>query len=207
MDFESFLKDSSLKFPKDSHSLFSASKYHWLNYSVEKMLEVYSKEDARKMGTELHELAYNLIRLKVKLPETDATLNQYVNDAILYEMIPEKQLYYSEEFRGTADTMTVDVNDILRIHDLKTGTTKASMKQLEIYAALFCLETGCVPSDLKDIELRLYQNNEIQVEHATSETIVPIMDKIVTVDSLIRKMKGRDTEYGYWYSRTSRSST
>lgn len=198
MDFDAFLKDTSLKFQKDSHSIFSASKYHWINYSIEKMLEVYAKEDARKMGTELHELAYNLIRLKIKLPETNATLNRYVNDAILYDMVPEKQLYYSEEFRGTADVLTVDCDDVLRVHDLKNGFTKASMHQLEIYAALFCLDAGCKPSDLKDIELRLYQNDSVEVEHAASDIIVPIMDKIVTVDGLIRKMKGRNAEYGYW---------
>lgn len=198
MDFEAFLNNTSLKFPKDSHSIFSASKYHWINYPIEKMLEIFSKEDARKMGSELHELAYNLIRLKVKLPETNATLNQYVNDAILYGMHPEKQLYFSEEFRGTADALTVDYDGVLRIHDLKTGTTKASMHQLEIYAALFCLDMGCIPADLKDIELRLYQNDAVEVEHATPEIIVPIMDKMIIVDGLIRKMKGRDVEYGYW---------
>lgn len=188
MNFNSFLKDDKLKFPKDSHSIFPASSYHWLNYSLEKMLAVYQKKTAQEMGTKLHTLAAMLIENKQPLPDVKKTLNMYVNDAIQFGMFPEKQLYYSEEFRGTADAVTVD-NGILRIHDLKTGTTKASLHQLEIYAALFCLDFGCTPGDFDGIELRIYQNNEIIIGTPDVDVIAPIIDKIITVDRLIRSLE------------------
>ena len=62
------------------------------------------------------------------------------------------------------------------------------MEQLEIYAALFCLEYNKKPSDI-DMELRIYQNNEILVHNPTVEDILPIMDKIITFDKLIDRMK------------------
>lgn len=190
MNFESFLKDSHLKFPKDSHSIFPASDYHWLNYSIEKMLEVYERKTSKEMGTKYHALAASLIELKEILPDKPCTFNMYVNDCIYYNMVPEKQLYYSEEFRGTADALTVDQNGILRIFDLKTGKTKASIHQLEIYAALFFLDFGCKPSDVEGIELRIYQNNDIVIGNPGIDIITPIMDKIVTIDKLIRKLEG-----------------
>lgn len=189
MDLDVFLKDTRLKFPKDSHSIFPASNYHWINYPIEKMLEVYSRKTATELGVKLHTLAAMLIETGQPLPDVKKTLNMYVNDAIKFSMVPEKQLYYSEEFRGTADAITVDPENVLRIHDLKTGLTKASLHQLEIYAALFCLDAGCEPGDFSGIELRIYQKNEILVGNPGLDVIVPIMDKIITVDALIKKMR------------------
>lgn len=188
MSWNDFLKDKTLKFPKDSHSIFSASNYHWLNYSIDKMMEIYANKSAKEIGTQMHLLASMLIEQKQPLPDVKKTFNMYVNDAIAFGLVPEKQLYYSEEFRGTADSIGI-MGDVLRIHDLKTGKIKASIKQLEIYAALFCLDYGCKPSDFSKIELRIYQNNEIIYGYPETDTIVPIMDKMVTIDKLIRKMK------------------
>ena len=47
-----------------------------------------------------------------------------------------------------------------KIFDFKTGYIKASFKQLDIYAALFCLEYRISPEDIT-IEQRIYQSNEI----------------------------------------------
>lgn len=189
MNYHEFLKDSRLKFPKDSHALFSASNYHWINYPIEKMMEKVSEEDAKKMGSDLHSLACQLITMKVKLPDVEQTLNMYVNDCILYGMYPEKQLWFSEEFHGTADAMTVDENTILKVSDLKTGKIKASMNQLKVYVALFCLECRCSPSDFSEIQMRIYQNNSVNFQIAEADDILPIMDKMMTIDRLIRKMK------------------
>ena len=65
------------------------------------------------------------------------------------------------------------------------------MEQLEIYAALFCLEYKIKPSEI-DIELRLYQSDNIQIETPTAEDIVPIIDKIITFDKLISKIKSEE---------------
>ena len=114
----------------------------------------------------------------------------YVNDAISFRMVPEQVLFYSENCFGTADTIAFR-NNTLRIHDLKTGVVPAHMEQLEIYAALFCLEYKIKPATI-DIELRLYQNNEILYHTPTVEDIAPIMDKIVTFDKVIRKVKEQE---------------
>lgn len=72
----------------------------------------------------------------------------------------------------------------LRIHDLKTGISKASMKQLDVYAAIFCLEYGYSPFDIS-IELRIYQREEIVISHPEPDTIQEVMDKIVDADRFI----------------------
>lgn len=179
-----FKKHSSLE---GKHAFLGASKYHWINYDDEKLIESYSKFQATLNGTILHDFACQCITLGQKLPKSQKTLNMYVNDAIGFKMKPEQVLYYSDNCFGTADAI-VFRNNLLRIHDLKTGVTRAHMEQLEIYAALFCLEYNKKPSDI-DMELRIYQNNEIIVHNPTVEDILPIMDKIITFDKLIDRMK------------------
>lgn len=180
--------DKKRKFKEGSHALFSASKYHWINYSEDKMIEMYIAANAKKMGTELHETAALLIKNKIKLPETNATLNIYVNDGILLDMRPEVQLFYSEFFYGTADALGL-MDGVLRIHDLKTGRTKASMGQLYVYLALFCLEYHTTPNEFKDVVLRIYQMGDFIEEHPGNDIICPIMDKMKTVNKTLTKMK------------------
>lgn len=169
------------------HAYLSASKYHWINYSEEKLEATYSKHMAAQKGTELHEFACQAIKLGIKLPRTNKTLNMYVNDAIGFKMQTEQILYYSENCFGTADTISFRKN-MLRIHDYKSGVTPASMKQLEIYSALFCLEYGYKPNDI-DMELRLYQSDDVLVHYPEAEVIYHIMDKIITFDMKIEQLK------------------
>jgi len=142
---------------------------------------------ATQRGVRLHEFACECIRLGIKLPKSKKTLNLYVNDAIGYKMTPEQLLYYSPNCFGTADTIGFRQN-FLRIHDLKTGETTASIHQLEVYASLFCLEYHLNPNDIK-IELRLYQSDEILVHEPLPEDIFRIMDKIIVFDKRIEKIK------------------
>lgn len=172
------------------HAFLGASKYHWINYSEDKVADSYNKYLATLKGTQLHEFAAQCIKLGQKLPKSKKTLNNYVNDAIGYKMTPEQILFYSENCFGTADAICFRDN-LLRIHDLKTGLIPAHMEQLEIYAALFCLEYKFKPSEI-DIELRIYQHDEILVHNPTAEDIVPIMDKIITSDKVINKLKERE---------------
>lgn len=180
--------DKRDKFKRGTHSLFSPSNYHWINYSEDKMIEMYINMNAKKIGTELHETAALLIKNKIKLPETNNTLNLYVNDCILTDMYPEIQVFYSDFFCGTIDALGL-MNGVLRIYDLKTGRTKASINQLYIYLALFCLEHHTVPNDFKDIILRVYQYNDFIEEHPTNDIICPIMDKIKTVNKVLLRME------------------
>lgn len=169
------------------HAFLGASKYHWINYDADKLVDSYTKFQATLNGTILHDFACQCITLGQKLPKSQKTLNMYVNDAIGFKMKPEQVLYYSDNCFGTADAI-IFRNNLLRIHDLKTGVTRAHMEQLEIYVALFCLEYNKKPSDI-DMELRIYQNNEIIIHNPTVEDILPIMDKIITFDKIIDKMK------------------
>lgn len=111
-----------------------------------------------------------------------------MNDAIGFNMSTEVVLFYSERFFGTADAISFR-NNMLRIHDLKTGRRPVHIEQLEIYAALFCLEYKIKPSEIK-MELRIYQNDEILVHEPTAEDILPIMNKIIHVDKMLQKLKG-----------------
>ncbi len=175
---------------KGQHAFLGASKYHWINYDEEKVASAYSKFLAIQKGSVLHEFAARCIQLGQKLPKSQKTLNRYVNDAVGYRMTPEQILFYSENCFGTADAISFR-NNMLRIHDLKTGLVPAYMEQLEIYAALFCLEYDVRPCDI-DIELRLYQNDDVIFHEPTAEDIVPIMDKIISFDKVISQIKEQE---------------
>ena len=172
---------------KGLHAFLGASKYHWINYDEEKLIDLYSNFTAAQKGTMLHDFAAQCITLGQKLPKSRKTLNMYVNDAIGFRMNPEQILFYSDNCFGTADAISFERN-FLRIHDLKTGGTPAHMEQLYIYAALFCLEYNVRPANI-EMETRLYQSNDILIDNPTVEVIAPIMDKIITFDKLINKMK------------------
>ena len=152
------------------HAFLSASKYHWINYDEEKLTLAYKNHLATLKGTELHDFACKAIRLGIKLTE--------------------QPLYYSENAFGTADSISFR-KGILRIHDLKTGQSSVSMHQLEVYAALFCLEYHKKPSDIK-ILLRIYQSDKVICYEPPAEDIIFIMDKIVRFDKRIEEMKMED---------------
>jgi hypothetical protein len=170
------------------HAVLSPSNYHWINYDLDKMAQVYMTQRAAARGTALHELAHDLIRLGVKLPRTQKTLNMYVNDCIGWKMIPEQMLFYSDFAFGTADAISFRKN-VLRISDLKTGEHPAKPTQLEVYAAFFCLEYQLKPFELDGIELRIYQTDECFEYVANPVDIALIMDKTITYDKLIRQIR------------------
>ena len=172
------------------HAPFSPSQSSWLRYDDDKAVEVFMNKKAAEMGTRLHQWAKDTIDLGLKQPRSKKTLYAYVNDAIGYKMDTEVVLFYSLRFFGTADAICFR-NNFLRIHDLKTGKTPVHMKQLEIYAALFCLEYQVKPGEI-DMELRIYQNNEIIIHNPTAEDILPIMDKIVHLDKLLESIEGKE---------------
>lgn len=172
---------------KDQHAFLGASKYHWVNYDDEKLDTTYLNWQAAQKGTEIHDLASKLITLGIKLPRSNKTLNLYVNDAIGFKMKPEQTLFYSINCFGTADAICFRDN-FLRIHDLKTGKSPVSMKQLEIYTALFCLEYHIDPNTI-DIELRLYHLDDIIVYTPHIEDIRYIMDKIIIFDKRLENLK------------------
>ena len=172
------------------HAFLSASKYYWVNYDETKLLAAFKNNQAIQLGTDLHEFAKRAIQLNVKLPKSKKTLNMYVNDAIGFKMTPEQPLYYSENCFGTADAISFDEKTkMLRIHDLKTGEKPAKMEQLYIYAALFCLEYHHKPGTI-GIELRIYQSDGIIIANPQADEILPIMEKIITFDKIIRELKG-----------------
>lgn len=169
------------------HAFLGPSRYHWINYDPEKLDEVFLNSQAAARGVELHAFAHHAIRLGIKLPRSDKTLNNYVNDAIGFRMTPEQILYYSDNCFGTADTIMFRRN-LLRIHDLKTGVVSGSMHQVDIYAALFCLEYGYKPGEI-DIELRIYQDDEIEISNPDVDVIAHIMDRIIVFDRRIEILR------------------
>ena len=185
-----FAKHSNLE---GCHAFLSASKYHWINYDSDKLLSSYQNFLAVQRGTELHAFAAQCIRLGQKLPKSKQTLNMYVNDAIGYGMTPEQVLFYSNNCFGTADAISFrksscSQKNLLRIHDLKTGCVPAHMEQLLIYASLYCLEYREDPETI-DIELRIYQSDDILKEHPAPDVVKTIMEKIVTFDKLLNSFQ------------------
>ena len=178
-----FTKHSNLE---GLHAPFGASQSAWLRYDDEKILTSYRNMKAKEMGTRLHAWAKETIDLGIKQPRSKKTIYAYVNDAIGYKMDTEVVLFYSPRFFGTADAICFR-NGTLRIHDLKTGVTKVHMEQLMIYAALFCLEYKIKPTDI-EIELRIYQSDEVLYHNPTAESILSIMDRIVYLDKMLERL-------------------
>lgn len=140
-------------------------------------------------GDSINEYGRKIVDEIAYLPkEVFETVKQYIHDGIAFKMTPEQPLVYSLYFYGTADCISFRDN-VLRIHDLKTGSIPAHMEQLEIYAALFCLEYNIRPVDIS-MELRIYQNDEIVHHEPSVDDIVPIMDLIKTRDKELNKIYG-----------------
>lgn len=172
---------------KDVHAFLSPSTYHWLNYTPEKLQSVYINQKAKEEGTVLHAFASMAITKRIKLANMKKALHMFVNDAIGYKMASEQVLYYSRNVFGTADAILFKDN-LLRVHDLKTGVTKPSFKQLDIYDALFCLEYGVDPKDI-NFENRIYQGNGFEVSIPDPLYIQEIMDRIIEFDIILENIK------------------
>lgn len=206
-----FNKHSELE---GKHAILSPSKHYWLNYDDDGLIKNYISSFATDIGTLVHEYACDRIRYKMPMDaENEEAKNSllvfllkhgipfkaidldrifynlvsYVNDAIGYKMESEIVLKYSDLCFGTADAIGVRRNQ-LRIHDLKTGVTPASMDQLLIYAGLFFLEykRDYRPSTMK-IELRIYQNQDILISNPTEDEIKTVMNKIVHGNAVLVK--------------------
>lgn len=173
--------------PEGAHAFLGASQYHWLNYDEEKLITAYKNRMAAQQGTIIHSFAKDCIKLGQRLPKSKRTLNNYVNDAIGFKMRPEQGLFYSPNCFGTSDAITFK-NDFLRIHDLKTGVVPASMHQLEVYAAIFCLEYNINPENI-GMELRIYQNDDVTIGNPEGALIKGVMDKIIFSDKIIERVK------------------
>lgn len=185
-----YMRFNDHSLPEGAHATFSASKGSWLNYDEQKFEAFFVSMQAARRGTRLHKYAAEAIALGIHQSPTEATLNRYINDAIGYRMTPEQPLVYSPLFFGTPDA--IGMRELkLRIHDLKTGIVQTGERQLKIYAALFCLEYGYKPHEL-DIELRIYQNDDIRIYLPTDEEIEFVMDKIKALDKRYMEMLEED---------------
>lgn len=180
------------------HAIFSASKSAWLRYDDERLHEYIDNLHAASIGTRKHNVAAELIRLKLKQPNTQQTFNAYVNDAIGFNMRAEQPLYYSPWAFGTADAISFRVENVenefgelvraqvLRVFDLKTGVKPAGGEQLVMYAAFFCLEYNIKPFETI-FDLRIYQNDTIVVIEVTSEEVANVMSRIKEVSAAYQK--------------------
>jgi hypothetical protein len=153
------------------HAFLSASKYSWIRYDEDKLIETYGNHQNAMMGSRLHQLASDLIGLGVKLPRTQKTLNLFVNDVIGFRMVSELVLFFSDNVFGTADAL---------------GFRKPPKS--DRFLLQICHEYGWKPQDI-DVELRIYQHDDVQILIPVLEDIVPIMEKMVRFDNLIEQMK------------------
>lgn len=184
-----FKKHSELE---GRHAILSASKFHWLRYTDERLFEYVDNLTAAVDGTRKHALAKLLIEQREKLQETGQTLNMYVNDCIGHRMTPEVPLVYNDPLAfGCADAISFR-GRILRIFDLKTGKIPGNPDQLLVYVALFCLEYGVKPYDIEEYDLRIYQNDEIKYYEVDPEEVVRAMSRITDLVALLLKRKSEE---------------
>lgn len=169
------------------HAFLSPSYYHWINYDPDRLTQRWYTWQRTKLGTLAHAFAAEQINNKIVQEDDSTMLAQYINDCIDFNMQAEVLLYYSDNCFGTADAISFERN-VLRISDLKTGDTATSEHQLEVYAALFSLEYDVDPYDI-EIELRIYQNDEVRVYDAEPADIMAIAKKIIIFDHRIEQLK------------------
>lgn len=176
-----------MKFNKYSHltglhATLSPSGSSWLRYSPEKVKSVWLNNIRKQEGTELHQLASDMINKGVRAAKLKNAFNMFVNDAIGFDMESEVLLYYSDNCFGTADAIQYYEHDkLLRVHDLKTGIHKVTFEQLFVYCALFCLEYKHDPFNMQ-FECRIYQGNGYEVFTPDPYDISEIMHKISELD-------------------------
>src|SRR3954452_21791277 len=183
----------SLRFRKHSHlegqhAFLSPSSYHWINYDEEKLRFRYKTLKAALEGVEQHRYAAICIEEGIVQDDETTTLGLYINQCIQYKMFAEVVLFYSANAFGTADAISYR-HRILRISDLKSGATRTSEHQLEVYAALFCLEYNIDPFSMREIELRIYQDSTVRTYHPDPYKIKEIMDKIVYFDEILNQLR------------------
>lgn len=195
------------------HSILSPSRHTWLRYDdsnlEDKLYSSYLSDYATTLGTVLHAYAASKIKFGMKMHkysrdevifyclnsgiprdvlDVDAVfdnLSNYINDSINYRLDPEVPLYFSKWCFGTADAISYNERKkFLQIHDLKTGKSPVSMDQLLIYASLACLEYQIKPGET-DFELRIYQDEHMQIANPTAEEILPVMDRIITCSKIL----------------------
>jgi Protein of unknown function (DUF2800) len=182
-----------LRFKKHSHlegqhAFLSPSTYHWINYDEQKLAFRFKTLQAAIEGTEQHRYAAIAIEEREFQDNETTTLGMYINQCIQFKMTPEVVLYYSPNAFGTADAISYRYR-ILRISDLKSGATRTSEHQLEVYAALFCLEYEVDPYEMRGIELRIYQDGQCREYVGDPGFIKGIMDKIVAFDKLLNQLR------------------
>jgi hypothetical protein len=182
-----------LRFRKHSHlegqhAFLSPSTYHWINYDEEKLAFRYKTLRAALEGMEHHRYAAIAIEEREVQDDETTTVGLYINQCIQFRMSTEVVLYYSPNAFGTVDAIAYR-HRRLRISDLKTGVSRTSEHQLEIYAAFFCLEYEIDPFTMRDIELRIYQNGQCRVYIGDPFTIKTIMDKIVQFDKILNELR------------------
>lgn len=170
------------------HAFLSPSTYHWINYDEIKLEFRYKTLKAALEGMEQHRYAAIAIEEREYQDNETTTVGMYINQCLQYRMHPEVVLYYSPNAFGTVDAISYR-HRRLRISDLKTGATRTSEHQLEVYAALFCLEYGIDPFTMRAIELRIYQDGQCREYVGDPVFIKDIMDKIVRFDEILNRLR------------------
>lgn len=170
------------------HAFLSPSQYHWINYDEEKLKFRYKTLRAALEGMEQHRYAAICIEEGLVQDNETTTVGLYINHCIHYKMHAEVTLFFSPNAFGTVDAIAYRYR-LLRISDLKTGVTRTSEHQLEVYAALFCLEYEIDPFSLRGIELRIYQDGQVREYDGDPYFIKGIMEKIVKFDGILNHLR------------------
>lgn len=139
-------------------------------------------------GVEQHRYAAICIEEGIVQDDETTTVGLYINQCIQYKMSAEVVLFYSPNAFGTVDAIAYR-HRRLRISDLKTGVTRTSEHQLEVYAALFCLEYEIDPFSMRGIELRIYQDSGVREYIGDPYYIKGIMDKIEKFDGILNRLR------------------
>jgi len=139
-------------------------------------------------GVEQHRYAAICIEEGIVQDDEKSTVGLYINQCIQFKMSAEVVLFYSPNAFGTVDAIAYR-HRRLRISDLKTGASRTSEHQLEVYSALFCLDYEIDPFSLRGIELRIYQDGSVREYIGDPYFIQGIMDKIMKFDKILNQLR------------------
>lgn len=176
------------------HAMFSPSEKSWVNYDRDKIVARYDQVMAVERGTQLHEFAATAIKLKMLLDPSMGVIADYVQDCITLNVETEQEVIYTPEINGTADAIKYDpYENRLYVFDLKTGQSKASIVQLQIYAAIWCAYNGKNPLSMK-FDLRIYHNqyperNCSEEDENLSNRIYDIIEQMNYIDMVVGEIR------------------
>ncbi len=108
------------------------------------------------------------------------------------ESVAEDILTADDSYNGNADLMHYGVKRRSGRYPYGSGENPYQHSGDFLSRVEELKKQGCSEKDIAEMELRIYQNDEVLIHNPEVDEIVPIMDKIIAFDKLLEKVKSEE---------------